>query len=92
MPRFYLVSEFGRREALRYAAGPACSPDLVDRIRQLVDQARAADANGDWRLCLRLTEALRDDAPTPAEIEARKIELRALWPEQLTIQSRRRKQ
>lgn len=43
MPRFYLVSEFGRREALRYAAGPACSPDLADRIRQLVDQARAAD-------------------------------------------------
>ena len=82
-PAYRLASERGRRAATRYARSPACSPELAERIEQLVKEARQAVKAGDWRHCCILSECLRDESPTPGEIEAAKVELRALWPSQM---------
>ncbi len=80
MKHFHLITERDRCKARRYAASPACPPDLADRIRALVKEARAADRKGDWRHYLILAECLNGQYPTPAEIEAMKVETRKTWP------------
>ncbi len=79
-PNFYLVTERGRRDATRYAATPACEPELADRIKELVKQARAAAKEGRGGLCIILGKCLHEGDPTPEEIKERAARIRARWP------------
>ena len=74
----FAVHCVGDRGAMaRYAVSPRCPPEFAGRIQICLREA--ADHDHEFYHCLLLTEALRDDAPTPDEIKSRAKIVRDGW-------------